>query len=500
MIQIQKNKFLRILLCFVLCFAVILITIAKPLQADAFAGIDDAIYFTIATIALSLGLSVATNHPAWGDAALDIYENYISPAGQAAIDRVSKEFATFGASYLQLVDWEISEWSAITTGIINYVSDAALNSSMVTPTVSSSGLIGWTSDSLFSFQIDHNLDVGENVNVNLGKSVFSIGRFSKDYVQLNYPEVLISPSLTEPVLYLSLSCNTSGLSFVMAHHKYRDSADVRADTFRSRNFTYNYVSNDGLRITSPNNGDFFLFRESDMFDWGWGFYDNSNNYYSINQVNGKFVIQNPYTNSILYDLEFNTYNEVVAWFMDECGLKVTFPNSVKSDGDVYNPTSDAPITGDTTAAQNIADTVGSQAQADSKPITTAIPATQPMLDVVADNPAVILDPTLAAELDIPIKPVDLPSIDTGSPALWTTKFPFCLPFDIARLLGSFSSDAEIPVVSFILIPANSFGMNNEEITVTIDFTTYDLFVRIFRFFVSLGFVFFLIKITRKIIS
>lgn len=498
MIQIQKNRFLKIFLCFVLCFAVTLTIIVKPLEVHAIVGVDDAIAFTIATIALSLGLSVATNHPAWGEAAIDIYENYISPAGQAALDRVSKEFATFGASYLQLVDWEVQAWSDITTGIINYVRDAALNSSMVAPTVSSSGFIGWTSDSLFSFQIDHNLDVGETVNVNLGKSVFSISRFSKDYVQATYPEILVSPSLTEPVRVLSLTCNTSGLSFMMAYHKYRDSSDVRGDTFRSVNFSGNFVSEDGLKINSSNNGSYYLFRNS-MSNWLIGFYD-SGDFYSINELNGKYVIQSPYTDAILYNMHFDTYNALVAWFLDECGLKATFPNNVISDGDVYNPSSDAPITGDTTAAQNKADTVGDQAQANSKPITTAIPATQPMLDVVAENPAVILDPTLAAELDIPIKPVDLPSIDTGSPALWTTKFPFCLPFDIARLIGDFSAEAETPVLTFTLLPAHIFGLSNEEITFTIDFSEYEVIVRIFRFFIALAFVFFLIRVTRKIIS
>ena len=50
------------------------------------------------------------------------------------------------------------------------------------------------------------------------------------------------------------------------------------------------------------------------------------------------------------------------------------------------------------------------------------------------------------------------------------------------------------------MPANSFGLQNEEITVEIDFEPYDKIVKILRFFLAAAFVFFLIKITRKLIS
>ena len=75
-----------------------------------------------------------------------------------------------------------------------------------------------------------------------------------------------------------------------------------------------------------------------------------------------------------------------------------------------------------------------------------------------------------------------------------------MPFDIARLIGDFSATPQIPKFSMIIMPANSFGLNNEEIRVEIDFEPYDKLVQILRFFLALSFVFFLIIITRKIIS
>lgn len=492
-----------IFLAFVLSFLLIFTIICKPFEAHAAFVIDDAIAFTIATIALSLGLSVATNHPAWGDACLQIYNDYISPVGQAAIDNAIKGLAVFGAGYLSLVDWEVDAWEDITTGIINYLNSHQHTNTYAEITVGSSGKIGFTEDSLFSFELDHEVEENESFTVPLtSKATLSLSFSSPSDIQQSYPELNGRPDCNKYGRVYELSI-ANGLKYVHVTHSPLDTRSFLPSTFQSKKFSFNNSDLKYFYLTiSPN---IYLFNSTTTGDSRGGFYADGY-YYNFGTKDGKYGLINQYNGQAFDNQLFNTTNEFVMWLCNECEFAISIGSgntAVSNEDDVEDyaaPVADSPITGDSTAAQQKANDVADNARATDSSISTAIPTTDAMLDVVAANPAVILDPSAAAAADIPIKPADLPDIDTGKPQLWTTKFPFCLPFDIARLITDFSAEPVVPKFSLLLMPANSFGLQNEEITVEIDFELYDKIVKILRFFLAAAFVFFLIKITRKLIS
>ena len=478
--------------------------VGKPMTVKADAIMAAAACYIIASIALSLGFSVATNHPNWGNACLDIYNDYIGPTGKTAIDNfveMSKTMPSGLRYYCMLAEWEVDAWEDITTGIINYCNDSALSSSMVTVTPGSSGKVGFTSDSTFSWSFDHNFEYNESITVNLGQSIMRFTYGNKSYLQADYIECDPVPDIDHPVSFVELVVSDN-IKYVWAYHKYRSDEPWRSGAYRSYNYTRNDIASDGLHFDNPNFGDFYFFQRNDNSSpIRGGFYLNGV-YHTIEQTNNnKYAYVNYYNNSVFNNMYFDSYNDAVVWFCDAAGLAVRVGTNDNTDSTpAYNPSVDSPITGDTTAAQNKANDVADNARATDSPISTSIPASEPMLDVLAENPAVILDPAQAPALNIPVKPVDLPDIDTGSPQLWTTKFPFCLPFDIARLITDFSAEPQIPVLDLLVMPSNCFGMQNEDIYVTIDFTPFDNIVKILRFFISIAFVFFLIKITRKLIS
>lgn len=477
--------------------------VSKPLTAHAVVGVDDAVCFIIATVALSLGLSVVTQHPNWGNACLDIFNNYIGPAGQAAIDNAIKGLAVFGAGYLSLVDWEVDAWEDITTGIINYLNSHQHTNTYAEITVGSSGKIGFTEDSLFTFELDHRLEENESFTVPLtSKATLTLSYLSPADIQQSYPELNGAPDCNKYGRVTELSI-ANGLKYVMVTHSFNDTRSFPAGTYQSKKFTFYNASLQVFYLNIDPN--VYLFRSLTNGYTRGGFYAGGY-YYNYGTKDGKYGLINQYNGQAFDDQLFETTNEFVMWLCNECEFAISIGSgntAVSNEDDVEDyapPVADSPITGDSTAAQQKANDIADNARATDSSISTAIPTTDAMLDVVAANPSVILDPSAAAAADIPIKPADLPDIDSGKPQLWTTKFPFCLPFDIARLITDFSAEPVVPKFSLLLMPANSFGLQNEEITVEIDFEPYDKIVKILRFFLAAAFVFFLIKITRKLIS
>ena len=120
------------------------------------------------------------------------------------------------------------------------------------------------------------------------------------------------------------------------------------------------------------------------------------------------------------------------------------------------------------------------------------------LGTLADTPGAVLNPSVAQTI-VAVYPSDVPQIDKY-PSLWLQKFPFCVPFDLARILSDLQAPPEAPELSFIILPENFFELGNEAYYVDIDFSMFSQFIAILRFFISLGFVLFLIILTRDIIK
>ena len=431
---------------------------------------------------------------------MDIYENYISPVGQHAIDYAAKGLVVAGAGYLKLAEWETESWQEITTGIINYVTDInnnILESEIPITLLGSSGQIGFTDDSRFSFTLDPELGKNESCQIDFGNSVCNLKFIDKDITQSLYPELDAQPGQSNYARVIELVMPE--FKYVWVSHDWSDSRSILAGTYTSQTFDNDYQR--GVNIAGGRNISFF------SSYWGsgdrCGYYDSIGNFYTVVQKDGKFSFVNYFDGiSIFKNLKFDTRAQLLVWLCEQAGFKISISDQV-SDPDQYKVKDKTPvITGDPSAAQTKNNSIIDGAPAETGTITTALPTTDELMDVIVANPDIILDPEQAATLDVPIpvKPADLPDIDIGSPQLWTTKFPFCLPFDIYRLIADFSSEPQAPNFHILVMPSNSFGLQNEDIYIDVDFKNYDKIVKILRFFLSISFVFFLIIITRKIIS
>lgn len=93
--------------------------------------------------------------------------------------------------------------------------------------------------------------------------------------------------------------------------------------------------------------------------------------------------------------------------------------------------------------------------------------------------------------------LNLPASDGNK---WANKFPFCLPFDIYHLISNFSAEPEAPKLHMLALPANAFGMQNDDFYIDFDFADYNILVQILRFFIAIGFVIWLIVITNKLLQ
>ena len=75
-----------------------------------------------------------------------------------------------------------------------------------------------------------------------------------------------------------------------------------------------------------------------------------------------------------------------------------------------------------------------------------------------------------------------------------------IPFDIIHLFSGFSASAEAPEFHFIVLPANSFGLQNDEFSVDVDFQDFNVVVQVLRFFIAVSFLIWLMLITNNIIK
>lgn len=229
----------------------------------------------------------------------------------------------------------------------------------------------------------------------------------------------------------------------------------------------------------------FCSKDSDRYDY-------FSTYYSVNHLGVYFDLSSGYVrycsnDNVAIDKHFNDSNEFVSYFLSSCGFRVgTNVPGVYIPGD----TSSDSISVD---KDRLNQKVKEADEVTADTVSTVLPGTKEKLDELQANPDAVMD--ITAE---DIYTADIPAIDTA-PALWTTKFPFCIPWDIYNLFSGFFTTSQCPKFTFVLMPENSFGLQNEEVTLTIDFSEYDTIVQIIRFFIAVFFVFGLIFATRKLV-
>ena len=246
--------------------------------------------------------------------------------------------------------------------------------------------------------------------------------------------------------------------------------------FSDYQLTFKSVSNDTLTFTFVDNSCFY---SKSMF--------NSSTYivYRISGINGKYAfIDRNY--SVYNNLYFDTKTDAVNYFLSQGGMSITEPFAVQ---EIDNTPDVLEI--DEDKQSEFSNQISSMS--DNDVITIVIPTSTTYNNFV-NQPSLLFD---FSQENLYDSPVDLPLTNGNKLA---TKFPFCIPFDIINLFSGFVSEPECPSFHFLVMPADSFGLDNEDIYWDLDFSNYNYLVQLLRFFIAVAFVFWLISITKRIIK
>lgn len=486
-----------ILLSFVLCLALTLCVIVKPLTAHAVIGIDDLAMiccYVISSVALGSAIDVAVRDPVTLQSIKDCYDSLSAPVKEMLEDHVKWLGLSVGAttsSFIKLIKWDAEFYSNLAHEVCSwfsqhndYTATQELGITMGdTVLTNENNLVGFTSDSSFKLYFPAN---AKSAVYPFNSSVLTIYRsFDKDTFsdsQLkrynNWKGWMLRSDSGLAYFRLSSSANADiSNSYIMP--KVDSSNSYSALGFYNGSWTWNFTCSANWDDEHDDNGcgSFYDFNTN---KWAW--VRSTSDGYSVYVDSTRITDWYPNKKSLYWG------------FFEDCGFKTALhninvdftPQALVHTGINYN--SDI-----VNAALESLD--NRLANVDS--ITTAIPVSDVGMYTLADNPSAVYDNNLALELDA--YPADFPLV-SSSPALWQTKFPFCLPWDLYNLITVFQHEPEAPNFHLLVMPENSFGLTNEEVYIDFDFEPYAKLTQILRFFLSLAFVFFLIIITRKIIG
>ena len=137
--KMQKNKLMKICVSLLMCLVIMFNVIVKPLEVKAVAT-EAALCMVLASVCLSLGVSVATGNSNLPGACREIYTNFLSPGAKACVDNAAKHIQNAKTAYMFLYAFERDNWAELTDGIIAYLESnpTTVNHTWVEPVLSSS--------------------------------------------------------------------------------------------------------------------------------------------------------------------------------------------------------------------------------------------------------------------------------------------------------------------------------------------------------------------------
>lgn len=506
-------------------FVTISQTALRPSAAIVVDDLAAMTFFVIATAAASLGISIATDSEG---------QKAVADFFYSCTDKVREKIEDYargaGVTGCVIIHYNTEGWKVIvnavydyfvgskTEGKYNYI-ESSLNND--------NGLIGFSDSGTFSFTFsDDNPFTYTTVHLCDHSDLMLANNVKALDVCKNYPSLFpYSGSLDDEwygtdvkikvASFVKLTCLKDGFSHIrISCTGFSISPDATSENTRNVEFL------SGVYTSEPSRSNPFSFRVKDepwkTFDVGrppslgyglsYGFVDTAGNSYDIIQNDsGKYIFQCAITDAVWYDgKEFDSIDDAINYFMSQCGLSVQGANA-----GAYVPGDTSKDRADSIPGVNVKDPADSKAKLDgvnaldTDDVDVYIPGTTEKLnDVVANPDAIVVDGADATTYpwiydDAYDGDADLPLVDSS---LWKTKFPFCIPFDIVNLFTRFESDPEVPNFHILMMPKNSFGFSNDDIYVDIDFSDYNTLVKIFRFFIALSFVVWLVLISRKVIG
>ena len=451
--------------------------ISKPIiEAHAIAGeLAAGIFFVLASIASYLGITFATNQDAQ-----KALSDWFYGLGDDLKEFIEYAADTWVSGYNTIYDWTYNSWYQIAQSCRDFFKKFEINEGDIycdfDKVSNPDGYIGFTPDTAISFTVP-------GFPSNTGYVHYTLPKGQWVFFQNSTVRPTGNSNRSGHYIYSS-SVGLTGYSFTGepgGSHWYI-TGDPGNYYYDGRGGQYQYyiasLSCDGCIFSSytDNNGNVYYPQSASEFS-PFTLVSNSGLVYT--SPDGKSVWSNRY--------------EFGKWFLSSCGFVVKSSDITDGTAGVYVPGStNDDVKVDTDRLNEKVGEAESTKDVDGT-ISTVIPGTQEYLDEMAANPDLVTD--VAAE---GVYNADFPAVKSD-PLLWQTKFPFCIPWDIYNLFAGFFTTSQCPTFTFILLPENSFGFGNDEITFTIDFSEYNTIVQIIRFFLAVFFVYGLIFATRKLV-
>ena len=464
-----------------LCCVIVFGSVSKPV--NAIAGLDDAVYFALAAVVMSLACDIAVDNPATGAELLKLWDA-LSDGAQQAVQAAADGIVLYGNT---VYNWEVETWTNLANEVKSWMDDnhAPVSSIGQVNVTNADGYIGFTDDTYFTMYFPAGYT---QVVYSLPSSVF----FAWNHVD---PAVIPSYYSTdfqndfqyaaddhEPVnAYMLKSAN--GLSvYAWAYDRWGEDFDNGYIRPSKDWYSYGY----GYRFITP-------CLSPSSFNFPSARYYNTINGHSctLKSVTGGYAFVDKVDGTYFDNRVFSSEFVAQDWFLHSCGLYTYSTTSDTAQVYVDQSATDDVIDYDPDRTQTVIDNINDHVIDDQLPMV--IPGSDDLLKDIADSPDLVWDVSAAG---VYTGSIDLPTVPGN---IWYDKFPFCVPYDVVRLFTSFAAEPEAPSFHILVLPENSFGFENEAVYFDIDFADYDILVKILRFFLAAGFVLWLIVMTRKLI-
>ena len=473
--KLYKMKLFQIVISVILCFVLMFCVVSKSVEVKAVVGVDDAIFWAIVAALAEMGIVVTITDPEVREAVSDFFWS----CTDTIRDDIGMIAAAVRVGYSVYYNASVEAWSRIANAISEWFTTERYPQNMdVFGTVSVSGnTIDFYSEGSIIFTLpdydalDYNIvhfylndcTIEIHINIPEAREQALKGRSTVGYSEdphINMCDAVIIPNDAD----------------IIAFH----SCDFSSSSMSGKTLS-NYASNSSsFDVIFRGYYDISIF---DAYSYNTKFISNNHIYY-IKSYRGGYSFVDLYDDSIVYNsnLIFNTAFDAAKWFWNLCGIDIT-----PSQPSVYVPgeAETLPFTIDPDTVQNALDDI------ENLPADSTVPLILPSTETQYNQLVSSVPVSGLYDADI-----DMPTVNGN---LWKTKFPFCIPFDLINLFSGFSAEAEAPSFHVLVMPANSFGLSNDDIYWDIDFAPYNYLVQILRFFIALGFVLWLITITRKLI-
>ena len=510
----KKNikKLLLSSLCFLLCIMTVICFggVLAPVQANAVTGVEEIIMFVIG-IMVACGVTFTSAEAAQSTARR--YYNSVDSDTKSIIDKAKEQYDAKKEYYTVTTNGLImclaSEWQKIFDSIASFIFNPSViaDSSYVDFSVPQATFKNY--DSFVSLlQQNGSLDFDYQVTRD-SYTAFTIGSTMIEFVGQdrtgNFPDEVIS----------AFSSNTHNVI-------------MKVSILGTQYSFYSLISSHPYMINYINYYDYqyqFTLKDSVI---NLGFRTSSNMGYSYKSLIAGLDFSKPGT-LMYYGSELLNVTSIEGHRYTITG---SFGNIVCDDGTIFgtdylipcdsNKITDDILTKVFTCDPAISigndyigtDTTWSDSIADAGSGSIAFPLD--VDDLIDLSPSDVRDKTLTDTGDIATDKTDTkddtkddtkedPNTKPNKPSipglslpeiLFKEKFPFCLPWDVYNVFANLVAEPEAPVFE---IPMK-WEFLDIDYTLTIDFSMFDEIAKISRFFSSLGFVVFLILISRKVIG